>query len=101
MKLDRLGVQIGLWQYAWVKAVPRATMASKCGVLTCSLPKAPMVSKRCWSVQYQRILGRLLMDALEHLSNRSGDAQSYIRFDELTLSHRRYRYNRRERTQTS
>ena len=53
----RLGVQIGLWQKAWVKATPSATSRSSRGVWTCGLPSAPTVSKRCWSVQYQRMFG--------------------------------------------
>ena len=43
-KLARLGVQMGLWQYARRKAVPLATRLSICGVSTCGLPNAPMVS---------------------------------------------------------
>jgi hypothetical protein len=58
MKLDRLGLQIGLWHSACVKATPSATNASIVGVATCGLPSAPIVSNRCWSVQYQRMLGR-------------------------------------------
>ena len=58
MKLDRLGVQIGLWQYACVNAVPVSTNWSIVGVRTDGFPNAPMVSNRCWSVQYQRMLGR-------------------------------------------
>jgi hypothetical protein len=61
MKLARLGVQMGLWQYVWVKAVPSLTSESKTGVRTCGFPKAPIVSKRCWSVQYQSMFGLLFI----------------------------------------
>ena len=48
---------MGLWQKACVNAVPSATKRSRRGVCTYGLPSAPMVSNRCWSVQYQRTLG--------------------------------------------
>ena len=66
MKLARLGVQIGLWQYALVNATPCFTSWSNTGVLTWGFPNAPMVSNRCWSVQYQRIFG-LFMSLIARL----------------------------------
>ena len=56
-KLARLGVQLALWQYACVKAVPSLAKASIVGVFSCGLPSAPIVSKRCWSLQYQTVFG--------------------------------------------
>ena len=56
-KLVRLGVQIGLWQYAWVNANPSEISRSILGVSTWGLPSAPMVSYRCWSVQIHKMFG--------------------------------------------
>src|SRR5688572_21576536 len=56
----RLGVQIGAWQYAFMKVVPIAASRSRLGVRTYGLPLGPMASERSWSAQYQRMLGRRL-----------------------------------------
>ncbi len=59
--MARLGMQTaplvppGMW--AWVKAVPRSTSASMCGVWTSGLPSARMVSKRWSSVKKKTMLG--------------------------------------------
>ena len=57
MKLERLGVQMGLWQYVCVNDTPERTRPSMVGVVICGFPSAAIVSNRCWSVQYQRMFG--------------------------------------------
>ena len=42
-------------------ATASCTRLSKVGVWTCGLPRAPKVSNRCWSVQYQRMLGHVVI----------------------------------------
>ena len=60
-KEARLGVQIVDWQYACVKVTASFINESNLGVRMWGFPSAPIVSNRCLSLQYQRMLGRLAM----------------------------------------
>tara|TARA_B100001029_G_scaffold147904_1_gene128908 strand:- start:288 stop:542 length:255 start_codon:yes stop_codon:yes gene_type:complete len=56
-KLQREATHTGDAQYAEVKLVPSRTSLSKAGVWIIGLPRAEIVSNRCWSVIIANMLG--------------------------------------------
>ena len=60
----RAATQTGDGVKQLLKAMPFSTSESRVGVRICRLPKAPMVSLRCWSVMMKRMFGFWLISQL-------------------------------------